>query len=117
MFCPSCGTQLNDGAKFCTNCGTEIKNQPARSPGGPNIVDEQYQSVSPTPQPTPQPVATKERKSNSKKGKTGGIVLLVIGVLSLIGSVANGTINAGTAAVSLGCIAGGAYLLFKNNNQ
>ncbi len=24
MFCPNCGTQLPDGARFCTNCGKEF---------------------------------------------------------------------------------------------
>jgi len=25
-YCPSCGEELVDSAKFCKNCGTEIKN-------------------------------------------------------------------------------------------
>jgi tetratricopeptide (TPR) repeat protein len=25
MFCPNCGTQLEDGLKFCTECGTAVK--------------------------------------------------------------------------------------------
>lgn len=24
MFCPKCGTELNEGAKFCSSCGTGI---------------------------------------------------------------------------------------------
>lgn len=26
MFCPICGKDLNDKARFCTACGTEMKN-------------------------------------------------------------------------------------------
>ncbi|MBS5191416.1 MAG: zinc-ribbon domain-containing protein [Lachnospiraceae bacterium] len=25
MFCPKCGKQLDDGAKFCFNCGFSIE--------------------------------------------------------------------------------------------
>ena len=24
MFCPNCGTKLEDGVKFCPNCGNQI---------------------------------------------------------------------------------------------
>jgi uncharacterized protein (TIGR00266 family) len=39
MNCPSCGTQLADGARFCTNCGTSIAASapPARPTTGPTI--------------------------------------------------------------------------------
>lgn len=33
MFCPNCGSQIPDGAKFCTNCGSAIgAAQPAPAP-------------------------------------------------------------------------------------
>lgn len=25
MFCPKCGKELKDGAKFCPNCGAKIQ--------------------------------------------------------------------------------------------
>lgn len=28
IFCQSCGTKLNEGAKFCHNCGTEVRTIP-----------------------------------------------------------------------------------------
>ena len=28
MFCPECGTQIPDGAKFCSNCGKAFSEQP-----------------------------------------------------------------------------------------
>ncbi len=43
MFCPKCGTQVNDGASFCPKCGTALAQQPAVAP-------EQ-----PTPQQAPAP--------------------------------------------------------------
>lgn len=30
MFCPNCGCQLSDGAKFCTFCGTDVSAAPAQ---------------------------------------------------------------------------------------
>ena len=29
MFCPKCGTQLNDSAAFCNACGANVKGKPA----------------------------------------------------------------------------------------
>jgi len=32
MFCPNCGTQLDDGLKFCTECGTRLGGDTDGSP-------------------------------------------------------------------------------------
>lgn len=32
MFCPKCGTQLDDGAKFCKNCGAAVANSSHDTP-------------------------------------------------------------------------------------
>lgn len=32
MFCPKCGTELNDGAQFCSNCGAPTSAQNAGQP-------------------------------------------------------------------------------------
>lgn len=40
MFCPKCGTQLNDGAAFCNVCGANL------------------QAAAPAPAPAPNPYAT-----------------------------------------------------------
>ena len=48
MFCPKCGTQNLDGAKFCTNCGNDLSARvttPAGQPVG-------------NPAPAPNPAAT-----------------------------------------------------------
>lgn len=32
MYCSSCGTKLNDDAKYCTNCGTQVSGITGESP-------------------------------------------------------------------------------------
>ncbi|MDD4125590.1 MAG: zinc-ribbon domain-containing protein [Eubacteriales bacterium] len=41
MFCPKCGTQLPDSAKFCNVCGNQL--------GGAPTVQQQYAPVQPKP--------------------------------------------------------------------
>lgn len=47
MFCPNCGTQLSEGAKFCTNCGFNLtkkqinaENEEKASESVPKATDE-----------------------------------------------------------------------------
>lgn len=47
-FCPQCGTELNDGAKFCTSCGFQIIAQQAPPP----------------PMPEPEPAYTPPPREN-----------------------------------------------------
>lgn len=43
MFCPKCGSQVNDGAQFCTNCGAKLTASahpsapPAQAPSAPSV--------------------------------------------------------------------------------
>jgi len=61
MFCPKCGTPLNDNARFCASCGTPIKQPPKtpiptlRRPGQPAPVPPTppQQTPPPAPQQTP----------------------------------------------------------------
>ncbi len=39
MFCPKCGNQLVDGAKFCAKCGNPIGTAPAPASGSPAPVN------------------------------------------------------------------------------
>lgn len=32
MFCPRCGTEISDSARFCTNCGTRLQHQEKSAP-------------------------------------------------------------------------------------
>ena len=49
MFCPNCGTQLPDGARFCTNCGKEFASYVNAAQPAP--------ATQPAPQVEPAPVA------------------------------------------------------------
>ncbi len=42
MFCPNCGTQLNDNAKFCSKCGAKTESAGAAEAPRPNTRQEQY---------------------------------------------------------------------------
>ena len=71
-YCPNCGHQLNDDAKFCVSCGTmqpvinkptpapEVKpvveEKPTPTPEAKPVVEEKpVQEPTPTPAPTPAP--------------------------------------------------------------
>lgn len=67
MFCPKCGTELKEGAKFCAKCGSQI--------GRP--------SASPAAQPVPPPKQPK---------KTGLIIVLLLLLLLLVIGIGGGMI-------------------------
>ena len=118
MFCSNCGKQIEDGAVFCSGCGTSLNSQPQ-----PNV-----QTPPPVYQPTiaQQPVQQQaSSKPTTKKGRTIGIVLLVLGMLALIGTATNGTFARIAAEgltredcirflIEAGFIIGGIYLIIKN---
>ena len=57
-YCPNCGHQLNDDAKFCVSCGTmqPVINKPTPAPEVKPVVEEKpVQEPTPTPAPTPAP--------------------------------------------------------------
>ncbi len=31
MFCPYCGAEVKDGARFCVTCGNPVQSQPAQT--------------------------------------------------------------------------------------
>lgn len=57
MFCPNCGTQTPDDARFCPDCGTEFepyKFETAPEPeAAPAPQPVQQPAVQPAPQPAP----------------------------------------------------------------
>ncbi|MDR2721919.1 MAG: zinc ribbon domain-containing protein [Coriobacteriaceae bacterium] len=72
MFCPKCGTQLQEAAQFCGNCGSPIGDVPAPAPASDPVQN----------QPAPAPMAgNKTRKKLSLGGKIWSIVLAVLNVL------------------------------------
>lgn len=42
MFCPKCGTQLNDGQSFCHNCGNAVENGASQQNGAQQANQQHY---------------------------------------------------------------------------
>ncbi len=99
-FCPGCGAQAADNAKFCLTCGKPLTAQQPVQPQyqqqqyqqvpqsqpyqqQPQYQQPQYQQVPQYQQPYQQPAYAQSPK---KKGK-GGIVFLIILLLAAIGIV------------------------------
>ena len=56
MFCPNCGTKLEDGAVFCTSCGVRIAQDtptPVQSEQPADSAQQPLQSEAPVQQPAP----------------------------------------------------------------
>lgn len=121
MFCSNCGKQVEDSAAFCSGCGTSLNSQPQPNVQTPPPV---YQSPI-VQQSVQQPAAGKPA---TKKGRTVGIVLLVLSILSIIGGSVNGAFERYAAeglgmadfvsvAIQIGLFIGGVYLIIKNKKQ
>ncbi len=103
MFCKKCGKELADGTKFCDGCGQAVEE---------TVKEEQIFNA---------PV----QKSKSKGKKIGGIIMAVLGGLSVLGSFANdyywniahNGMNMSdfiTIGIQIALIAGGVYLIYKS---
>ena len=73
MYCPECGTRLDDDALFCPECGTKVMHdaEPSVSSGSPQPERDEPQS-SPTPQEQP----------NTRAVFARGLILTNIATLS-----------------------------------
>lgn len=69
MFCKKCGNQLADNTNFCQHCGA--------------AQEASVEAPAAVVQPTP------TAASPSRGKRIGGIVMLVLGGLSILGSIAN----------------------------
>lgn len=83
MFCPNCGKQVPDGAKFCTECGSPLTAMPAGEQPQPQQLQQQPQPQQPPqfrpPQPMPAPAA---------KRNVPALVLGIIGsVFAFFGAI------------------------------
>lgn len=98
MFCPKCGTQCEDGARFCQSCGNTIAGVQAEPVGNANVnpapaapaynADVNPAPVAPVaPNPAAAPCAPAAPKQDSS-------VVLILGIVAMV-------INLG-----LGCLCG-----------
>lgn len=110
MFCPNCGNIVDDNALFCSGCGNSLKSANSVQP-----------PISQKEETSPVTSETKKRK----KGKTWGIVLLVLGALSVLGGIGNGSYeqyftigmdlaDIVTVLVTIGFLGSGIHLVIKN---
>ncbi len=102
MFCKNCGKEIPDETKFCSSCGTAVELA---------TKTKEFQST--------------VQKAKSKGKKIGGIIMTVLGGLSVLGSFANDyywniTHNGAnmsdfiTIGIQIVLIAVGMYLIYKS---
>ncbi len=88
MFCPNCGTQIQDGSKFCASCGKPVGQAGCPSCGaelkaGANFCPNCGAGAggggraNPVPMPTPFPVANPPGIATDLKGLLPGEVVLM----------------------------------------
>ncbi|MCC8026258.1 MAG: zinc ribbon domain-containing protein [Clostridium sp.] len=85
MFCPKCGAQLKDGAKFCSKCGSGIGASPAPEPKEQQKTKRQEaQAVRPAASVKKQEAATQTPPPPKKNAHTGLIIALLVILLALV---------------------------------
>lgn len=89
MFCPKCGTQLDNTAKFCATCGTPIDTPTTNTTPQSDQVDRQAQWNSQWSTPTTPPTYNASPISTPAKKKLQWwhILLIVLGGLILLISI------------------------------
>lgn len=81
MFCPKCGGQLPDVAKFCNKCGADLRmlsDPPHKQP-------QEYPKPATAPIAQPAPTAAVSRPSKMKKSVI--IIAVVIAVVAIIAAI------------------------------
>lgn len=143
MFCTNCGKEISENAKFCNHCGAQQGGAAASAPswstqqGGaaasassrPTQQQAYNQYVSPQ-QPPQQNYASQQETVKQRPGKgskAGGIILLILGVVSVIGACANGTYqymqysfdlsDMVVILMQIGFIAGGIVMIAKSKGN
>ncbi|MBQ8391228.1 MAG: zinc ribbon domain-containing protein [Clostridia bacterium] len=90
MFCKSCGTQLNDGAKFCKNCGTAVTYVSEKKTEAENTVKFTPAEPQPPVQEVKQPVYVAPAQSVApkaepkKKKGTSPVLYVVLGIVTVL---------------------------------
>ena len=86
MYCPNCGNQLADGAKFCPKCGKPV----GQAPQTPQAPAAQHPAPAPAPNPAPvyapapAPVPAPKKKPKILIGVIAGIVVFAVVILTLV---------------------------------
>lgn len=139
MFCTNCGKEIPENAKFCNHCGAQQGGATAPAPswstqqGGaaasassrPTQQQAYNQYASPQQNYASQQETAKQRPG--KGSKAGGIILLILGVVSVIGACANGTYqymqysfdlsDMVVILMQIGFIAGGIVMIAKSKGN
>ena len=69
-YCPECGHEVSDTAKFCTNCGYALKTEE-------NVTEERTDTVTLADAP-PQPIVEEPKKKAKSKKKPLAVILALI---------------------------------------
>ena len=88
MFCPHCGNQVKEGAKFCARCGASIETRDAQSKT-PASIDSSVSSIASKPSAISQDAYQPgvQKPQDKTQSKTGLIIGCVIGALTLIAAI------------------------------
>lgn len=93
MFCPKCGNELKDGAKFCTKCGTKIEGNKAAAVGADSEQHERQTKTVLAPQSQPVKNASTETTPSKKPQKRNNKLFLIpLMILALLIATGGGAI-------------------------
>ncbi len=98
MYCPKCGAQIDDGAKFCTNCGASLLPPPPAMPPNAPAQGQPYATQAGVPNqpyaqlPAMQPVQPPQAKPKKKRGLI--IALSIIGAIIAVAAIIVGILFA-----------------------
>jgi hypothetical protein len=86
MFCGSCGTPLEDGARFCAACGTAVDASPVQ-PGPPPMAQPYVPPFAPPYAPHPGFTPPVPVQSQAKKRGRPSILIILVGLLMVVLSI------------------------------